>query len=365
MWIKNQSRKPRAESLEIQSRRTIVASTASRRTDRARHQGITSFLGDDDSPCSSTSARRFPKDSLLLPGPDYVDRAYGLSDDHRVCWRACSRCSTPAGWRDTGYVSILPVDQGIEHSAGASFAPNPAILRSGEHREAGGRRRLQRGRLDVRRAGHRCAASTRTRFPFIVKINHNEFMTYPNKFDQMFGRVQAGIRHGRGGGRRDDLFRLRGIHAADRGSRPRCSSRRTSSGMATMLWCYLRNPAFKTKDRGLSRVRRSHRPGQSPGRHDPGRHHQAEAAGEQRRLQRALNFGKTHKAVYRELTTDNPIDLTRYQVANCYMGRAGLINSGGASSGEGDLAEAVRPPSSTSAPAAWASSPDARRFSGR
>lgn len=240
----------------------------------------------------------------------------------------------------TGYLSILPVDQGIEHSAGASFAPNPIYFdpeRIVELAIEGGCNAVAStfGVLGAvaRRYAHR--------IPFIVKINHNEFLTYPNTYDQiLFGTVEEAWDLGAVAvgatiyfGSAESTRQIQEIALAFR--------RAHELGLATVLWCYLRNAAFKTADKDY--------------------HVAADLTGQANHLgvtieadivkqklpentggYTALRFGKTHPKVYSELTTDHPIDLTRYQVANCYMGRVGLINSGGASAGESDLAEAVR-----------------------
>ena len=187
---------------------------------------------------------------------------------------------------DTGYVSILPVDQGIEHSAGASFAKNPDYFDPREHRQAGDRRRLQRRGVDLRRAG---LGGAQVRAQDSVhrqdQPQRAADLSESCRPDHVRHR-EAGLRHGRGGRRRDDLFRL-ATKARGRSSKSRQAFARAHElGMATVLWCYLRNPAFKT-GQGLSRLGRPHRAGESPGRDDSGRHHQAEAAREQRRLQGA------------------------------------------------------------------------------
>ena len=241
--------------------------------------------------------------------------------------------------RNTGYLSILPVDQGIEHSAGASFAPNPEYFDPENIVKLaieGGCNAVAStfGVLGIvaRKYAHK--------IPFIVKINHNELLTYPNKFDQvMFGTVEEAYDMGAAAVGATIYF------GSDEATRQivevaRAFARAHELGMATVLWCYLRNPAFKA---------------------DKDYHVSADLTGQANHLgvtiqadiikqklpennggYNALKFGKTSPLVYEKLTTDHPIDLCRYQVANCYMGRCGLINSGGASSGAGDLAEAVR-----------------------
>ena len=241
----------------------------------------------------------------------------------------------------TGYLSILPVDQGIEHSAAASFAKNPAYFDPANLVElalAGGCNAVATtlGGLGPwpRAYAHR--------IPFIVKLNHNEFLHYPNTYDQvMFASVQPGRRPRRRRRGRHHLLRLRRHRPPDPGGLPRPSPRRTGSGMFTVLWCYLRNAAFK-KD-GVDYHLSADLTGQA--NHmgvtieaDIIKQKQPENNGGYN----ALDFGKTDPLVYDQLTTDNPIDLTRWQVVNCYAGRIGLINSGGESKGDDDLAQAVR-----------------------
>jgi class I fructose-bisphosphate aldolase len=281
-----------------------------------------------------------PKDSIHLPGPDYVERIYSLSNRPTPVLKSLQALLNCGRLGGTGYVSILPVDQGIEHSAGASFAPNPIyfdpenIVKLAIEGGANG----VASTLGVLGSFARKYAH---KIPFILKFNHNEFLSYPNTYDEtMFASVQqaydmgavavgATIYFGSAESRRQIWEVSQAFEKAH------------SLGMATILWCYTRNSAFKTKEKDY--------------------HVSADLTGQANHLgvtieadiikqklpennggYTALNFGKTHKLVYEKLTTDNPIDLTRYQVANCYMGRAGLINSGGASSGDTDLAEAVK-----------------------
>jgi class I fructose-bisphosphate aldolase len=301
--------------------------------------GIASILGDDvkllEYQCKTIS-----KDSLLLPGPDYVDRAYGLSDRSPRVLAALQTMLNTGRLKGTGYVSILPVDQGIEHSAGASFAPNPAYFDPENIVKLAieGGCNAVASTLGVLGSVSRKYAH---KIPFLVKLNHNEFISYPNAYDQIrFGSVRQAFDMGAAAvgatiyfGSEESKRQIQEVTAWFQEAH--------QLGMFTVLWCYLRNPAFKTKDVDY--------------------HLSADLTGQANHLgvtieadinkqkmpennggYTALNFGKTHKAVYSQLTTDNPIDLTRYQLANCYMGRAGLINSGGASSGEGDLKEAVK-----------------------
>jgi len=281
---------------------------------------------------------KFPKEQLNLPGPDFVDRVHIQSDRSPNVLKNLNWILNSGRLAGTGYVSILPVDQGIEHSAGASFAPNPVYFDP-----------QNIVKLAIEGGCNACASTLGVlgmvsrkyahKIPFILKLNHNELLTYPNKYDQI---MFAGI---------DQAFDM-GVAAVGAtiyfGSEE--SSRQIievseafkyahDMGMATILWCYLRNSEFK-KDKDY--------------------HVSADLTGQANHLgvtleadiikqklpennggYNALKFGKTHKKVYSDLTSDHPIDLTRYQVINNYMGRAGLINSGGAS-GDNDFADAAR-----------------------
>ena len=301
--------------------------------------GIASILGDDVS-LLEHQCKTIPKESLLLPGPDYVDRAYGLSDRSPRVLAALQSVLDTGNLRGTGYVSILPVDQGIEHSAGASFAPNPAYFDPENIIKLAieGGCNAVASTLGVLGSVSRKYAH---KIPFLMKFNHNEFLSYPNSFDQIrFASVKQAFDMGAMGvgatiyfGSEESKRQLQEVS--------QMFQQAHEYGMFTVLWCYTRNPAFKTKDVDY--------------------HLSADLTGQANHLGvtieadiikqkmpennggfTAVNFGKTHKKVYSELTTDNPIDLTRYQLANCYMGRAGLINSGGASSGEADLKDAVK-----------------------
>ncbi len=304
---------------------------------------IADLLADKAEYLLEHKCRTIPADQLQLPGSDFIERVWVGSDRSAPVLRSLQSLFDHGRLRGTGYLSILPVDQGIEHSAGASFAPNP-IYFDGENIV----------RLAIE-GGCNAVASTlgvlgsvcrkyAHRIPFILKLNHNEFISYPNSFDQIvfanvrqafeMGAVAVGatIYFGSAESKRQIQEVTSMFHAAH------------EHGMATILWCYLRNSAFnKTKEGG------------------PDYHLAADLTGQANHLgvtieadiikqklpecnggYEALKFGKTHKKVYSDLTSEHPIDLTRYQVVNCYAGRAGLINSGGASSGESDLAEAVR-----------------------
>lgn len=299
---------------------------------------IKNVIGKEADELLSYTARGITKDQLHLPGPDYVDRIWKDSDRSTPVLCNLQRIISTGRLAGTGYVSVLPVDQGIEHSAGASFAPNPIFFDSENIVKLAieGGCNAVASTLGVlgsvaRRYAHK--------IPFIVKINHNEFLTYPNKFDQiMFARVEQAWDMGAAAVGATIYF------GSDESSRQiievsEAFQHAHELGMATILWCYLRNPEFKKeKDYHLS----ADLSGQA---NHLGVTIQADIIKqklpENNGGYNAVNFGKTHKKVYSELTTDHPIDLTRYQVANCYMGRCGLINSGGAS-GANDLAEAVR-----------------------
>src|SRR5437762_5566967 len=301
---------------------------------------IEEILGGDAAALLQHQCKTIPKESLHLPGPDYVDRIYAGSDRRTRVLSSLQALIGHGRLAGTGYVSILPVDQGIEHSAGASFAPNPLYFDP----ENIVKLAIEGGCNAVATTLGVLGAVARKyahKIPFLLKFNHNEFLSYPNSYDQiMFANIRQAFEMGCTGvgatiyfGSEESKRQLQEVtemfHQAH------------ELGMYTVLWCYLRNPAFKTKEQDY--------------------HVSADLTGQANHLgvtieadiikqklpennggYTALNFGKTHKNVYSELSTDHPIDLCRYQVANCYMGRAGLINSGGASSGESDMKEAVK-----------------------
>jgi fructose-bisphosphate aldolase, class I len=282
---------------------------------------------------------KFPKEQLHLPGPDFVDRIFANTDRNINVLKNLQSIFMHGRLSGTGYVSILPVDQGIEHSAGASFAPNPQyfdpenIIKLAME---GGCNAVAStlGVLGM------CSRKYAHKIPFILKINHNELLTYPNKYDQiMFAGVEQAWDMGAAAVGATIYF------GSDESARQIIEVSEAFQyahelGMATILWCYLRNPAFKQKDKDY--------------------HTAADLTGQANHLGvtieadiikqklpdcnggfEALKFGKTSKKVYTDLSTDHPIDLTRYQVINNYMGRAGLINSGGAS-GANDFADAAK-----------------------
>ncbi len=303
-------------------------------------RSLESLLGDEAQDLLEHRCTTVPKEMLNLPGPDFVDRVWAQSDRPVRVLRNLQAIYGHGRLAGTGYVSILPVDQGIEHSAGASFAPNPEYFDGAKLVELainGGCNAMAStfGVLGsvARKYAHR--------IPFILKINHNELLTYPNKFDQIiFGTVKEAWNLGAVAVGATVYF---GSEEADRQLQEVAVAfaRAHELGMATVLWCYLRNSAFK-KD-GVDYALAADLTGQA---NHLGVTIEADIIKQKLPTTNggftALNFGKTADAVYSKLTTDHPIDLTRYQVVNCYMGRAGLINSGGESKGQGDLAEAVR-----------------------
>ena len=300
---------------------------------------IEKLLGNEAETLLSHQCKTVTRDRLHLPGPDFLDRVVASSDRSATVMRNLASAFDHGRLAGTGYLSILPVDQGIEHSAGASFAANPLYFDP-------------ENILRLAIEGHCNAVATTLgvlgsvarkyahKIPFILKLNHNEFLSYPNSFDQiMFASVDQAFNMGCVGigatiyfGSEESKRQIQEVtqvfeHAHE-------------LGMFTVLWCYLRNAAFKTKEADY--------------------HVSADMTGQANHLGvtiqadiikqklpennggfNALKFSKTDPRVYSELTTDNPIDLTRYQLVNCFMGRSGLINSGGAS-GDNDLAQAVR-----------------------
>jgi class I fructose-bisphosphate aldolase len=300
---------------------------------------IAASLGDDAG-LLTHQCRTILKETLHLPGPDFVDRIVAASDRSPRVLGSLQTLFNAGRLGGTGYVSILPVDQGIEHSAGASFAPNPAYF-DGENivklAIEGGCNAVASTlgvlSLAARKYAHK--------IPFLLKFNHNEFISYPNSYDQIrFASVKQAFDMGAVGVGATVYF---GSEESKRQIQEvsEMFQQAHELGLFTVLWCYLRNPAFKTKDAdyhlAADLTGQANHLGVTLGA-DIIKQKMPETNGGYN----AVNFGKTHKLVYSQLTSDNPIDLTRYQVANCYMGRAPLINSGGASSGEGDLREAVR-----------------------
>src|SRR5438034_4706697 len=300
---------------------------------------LESILGNDARDLLEHECKTIPKSQLHLPGPDFITRIFATSDRPTRVLRSLESLFDHGRLAGTGYLSILPVDQGIEHAAGASFAKNPAYFDPAKIVELA----IEGGCNAVASTFGVLGTVARKyahRIPFLVKLNHNELLTYPNKFDQiMFASVEQAWDMGAVAVGATIYF------GSDESSRQiqevtQVFARAHELGLATVLWCYLRNPAFK-KDKDY--------------------HASADLTGQANHLgvtieadiikqkqptnnggYRALdNFGKTHDLVYTQLTSDHPIDLTRYQLANCYMGRAGLINSGG-EAGKDDFADAVK-----------------------
>src|SRR3954469_15240566 len=306
---------------------------------------IEELLGDDAESLLQHECKTFPASELHLPGPDFIDRVFLDTDRPTNVLRNLQWLLASGRLAHTGYVSILPGDQVIEHSAGASFAPNPMYFDPGNlvRLAVEGGCNAFASTIGVLGAVSRQWAH---KFPFICKLNHNELLTYPNQYDQvMFGTVKkawelgaaavgATIYFGSDESRRQIVEVKSAFEEAHR------------LGMCTVLWCYLRNSAFK-KD-GTDYHLSADLTGQA--NHlgttieaDIIKQKLPENNGGYVALNSdGISYGKTNDLVYSKLTSDNPIDLTRYQLINCYLGRAGLINSGGASAGHTDLAEAVR-----------------------
>ncbi|HMS50947.1 MAG: class I fructose-bisphosphate aldolase [Sphingobacteriales bacterium] len=300
---------------------------------------IETLLGDKAQSLLSHVSNTVSKEHLHAPGPDFVERIFGVSNRNIQTLRSLQTILNHGRLAGSGYLSILPVDQGIEHTAGASFAPNPIYFDPENIVQLaieGGCNAVATtfGNLGIlaRKYAHK--------IPFLVKINHNELLTYPNKFDQvLYGSVQDAWNLGAAAvgatiyyGSDEATRQIQEIaeafeHAHD-------------LGMATVLWCYLRNGSFK-KD-GVDYHASADLTGQA---NHLGATIQADIIKQKLPTNNggfnALKYSKTHAKVYSQLTTDHPIDLCRYQVVNNYMGRIGLINSGGESSGASDLADAV------------------------
>lgn len=300
---------------------------------------IQELLGDKAEYLLNHESKTISKDMLYLPGPDFIDRSWKDSNRNPQVLRNLAALQNHGRLAGTGYVSILPVDQGIEHSAGASFAPNPIYFDPENIVKL-----AIEGGCNAVASTYGVLGSVARKYahkiPFIVKINHNELISYPNKFDQiMFGTVESAWNMGAAAVGATIYF---GSEESDRQIIEVAEAFEYAHelGLATVLWCYLRNPDFK-KD-GTDYHVAADLTGQA---NHLGVTIQADIIKqklpENNGGYNAVNFGKTHKKVYSELSSDHPIDLCRYQVANCYMGRAGLINSGGASSGATDLADAV------------------------
>ncbi len=309
------------------------------------HAEIEALLGDEASDLLGFDTPKVSRDLLHVPGPDFVDRVWLRSDRSQPVLNNLQRLFDNGRLGGTGYVSILPVDQGVEHSGAASFAPNPQYFDPSAIAELAyeGGCNAVASTVGVLGAISRDYAH---KIPLIVKINHNEILSYPNTFDQtMYASVDRAWNMGAAGvgatiyfGSAESRRQIWDVAQA--------FERAHELGMFTVLWCYLRSSGFKRDGKDF------HTAADLTGQANHlgvtieadiikqklpelnGGYTQIAADGE--------SFGKTSKLVYSDLTSDNPIDLCRYQVLNCYAGRAGLINSGGASAGSTDLAEAVR-----------------------
>ncbi len=300
---------------------------------------IEKFLGSDADFLLNHSCKTISKDQLHLPGPDFVDRVMAPSDRNPVVLRNMQTLFNSGRLGGSGYVSILPVDQGIEHTAGASFAPNPIYFDPAKIVELAieGGCNAVASTLGVLGSVSRKYAH---KIPFLLKLNHNELLTYPNKFDQiMFASIDQAFEMGCVAVGATIYF---GSPESNRQIQEITEAFEYAHelGMVTVLWAYLRNSGFKKdgKDYHVSAdVTGQANHLASTIQADIVKQKQAENNGGFS----AINFAKTHDKVYSELSSDHPIDLTRYQVVNCLMGRAGLINSGGAS-GDNDLAQAVK-----------------------
>lgn len=304
---------------------------------------IADILGDEADSLLNHRSSAIPKDTLHLPGSDFVDRVWAASDRSPRVLRSMQSLYGHGRLGGTGYVSILPVDQGIEHSAGASFAPNPVYFDP----ENIVRLAMEGGCNGVASTYGVLGAVARKyahRIPFILKFNHNELLSYPNQYDQIpFAQVQHAWEMGCVGvgatiyfGSEESSRQIQEVSEA--------FALAHELGMVTILWCYVRNSAFKVD--GVNHEASADLTGQA--NHlgvtieaDIIKQKQPTSNGGYPALNKGGSFGKYDDRMYTALATDHPIDLTRYQVANCYMGRCGLINSGGAS-GKNDLQQAVK-----------------------
>ena len=305
---------------------------------------IRELLGADADTLLNYVSKTIPKENIHLPGGDFVDRVWTNSDRTPSILRSLQTLNDNGRLRGTGYLSILPVDQGIEHSAGASFAPNPMYFDPENIVKL-----AIEGGCNAVASTYGVLGSVARKYahkiPFIVKINHNELLTYPNQFDQvMFGTVEQASNMGAVAIGATIYF------GSDQSTRQITEVAEAFAyahelGMATILWCYLRNPKFKGPEGDMHTAADLTSQANHLGvtiQADIIKQKLPERNGGYNMLNTESSYGKTDKRIYTELTTDHPIDLVRYQVANCYMGRCGLINSGGESKGESDMADAVR-----------------------
>lgn len=305
---------------------------------------IQELLGADAESLLNHVSKTIPKETLHLPGWDFVDRVSSQTDRNPNVLRSLQTLFDNGRLSKTGYLSILPVDQGIEHSGGASFAPNPQYFDPENIVKL-----AMEGGCNAVASTFGVLGSVARKYahkiPFIVKINHNELLTLPNKFDQvMFGTIEQARNMGAVAVGATIYF------GSDESTRQITEVSEAFAyahelGMATILWCYLRNPKFKTAEGDMHTAADLTGQANHLGvtiQADIIKQKLPERNGGYNVLNIESSYGKTNKKIYEELTTDNPIDLVRYQVANCYMGRCGLINSGGESKGAGDLADAVR-----------------------
>ncbi|MDF9800487.1 class I fructose-bisphosphate aldolase [Catalinimonas alkaloidigena] len=300
---------------------------------------IMQYLGKDADALLNHTSQTFPKENIRQPTPNYVDESFGLSNRSPQVLRSLQQMFDHGRLGGSGYISILPVDQGIEHTAGASFSPNPLYF-DGENIL---KLAMEGGCNAVATTFGVLAQNARKyahKIPFIVKINHNELLTYPNKYDQIkFGSVRDAWNLGAVAVGATIYF---GSEESNRQIQEVSEAFEYAHelGMGTILWCYTRNNAFKEDGTDYHNATDV----SSQACHI-GVTIQADLIKqklpENNEGFKALNFGKTHPDMYEKLSTDHPIDLTRYMVANCYMGKIGLINSGGASSGSSDTKDAV------------------------
>ena len=305
---------------------------------------IRELLGSNADTLLHHVSNTIPKENIHLPGGDFVDRIWTNSDRNPNVLRSLQSLNDHGRLSGTGYLSILPVDQGIEHSAGASFAPNPAYFDP----ENIVKLAIEGGCNAVASTFGVLGSVARKyahKIPFIVKINHNELLTYPNQFDQvMFGTIEQAKNMGAVAVGATIYF------GSEQSTRQITEVAEAFAyahdlGMATVLWCYLRNPAFKTPEGDMHTAADLTGQANHLGvtiQADIIKQKLPERNGGYNALNMESSYGKTDPRIYMELSSDNPIDLVRYQVANCYMGRCGLINSGGESKGASDLADAVR-----------------------